>query len=174
MQGVRVRSLVGKLRSHVPWGNWARTPQLLSSRTSTRARVPQTTEPTCPEARTPQLERSLGAAAKSLHATTKTRRSQKKKKRELMAWLILERLQSMLWGMLLFELQLDWMWAAVGWMEELRVHTGWLLSFWIVQQEGWWNLQCTLEEEQVWGGEESMNSTYEPGLNHESNTWLRA
>ena len=57
-----------------------------------RARVPQTTEPTCSGAHVPQLERSLCAATKSPRAamkdpaccnedpTTKTQHSQKKKK----------------------------------------------------------------------------------------------
>ena len=39
MQETRVRSLVGELRSHMPQGNYARAPQLLSLRS--RAHEPQ-------------------------------------------------------------------------------------------------------------------------------------
>ena len=45
MQGMRVRSLVRELRSHMPRGNEACVPQLVSLCASTRARMPQTTEP---------------------------------------------------------------------------------------------------------------------------------
>ena len=57
MQGMQVRSLVGELRSHVPRGNKADAPQLLSL-------CAATTEPTCSGACMPQLERSP-------HATTR-------------------------------------------------------------------------------------------------------
>ena len=55
MQGTRVRSLVGELRSHMLQGNDAHVPQLLSPCTTT-------TESTCSGACKPKLE--------SLHVTT--------------------------------------------------------------------------------------------------------
>ena len=64
MQGTRVRSLVGELRSHMPWSNyWACVPQLESLHAAT-------TEPTCSGAHTLQLERSPHTTTKSPHATT--------------------------------------------------------------------------------------------------------
>ena len=53
MQGMRVQSVVGELRSHMLWGNYAHVPQLLSSCASTREPVyhklqsPCTLEPMC-------------------------------------------------------------------------------------------------------------------------------
>ena len=43
MQGTRVWALVKELRSHMPWGNEARAPQLLGLRS--RAREPQLLKP---------------------------------------------------------------------------------------------------------------------------------
>ena len=75
-RGTHVRSLLRELRSHMP--------QLLSSCASTRACMPQTTEPMRPGAWASQLERSPRATTKSPHAltkiphaATKTRHSQK-------------------------------------------------------------------------------------------------
>ena len=55
-------SIPGLGRSHMPWSNWARAPQLLSLRS--RAHVPQllnthaaTTEAHAPRARAPQQEK---------------------------------------------------------------------------------------------------------------------
>ena len=75
-QGTKIPHAAGQLSPH------ATTTEPV--RLNYRARVPQTAEPTCSGARTPQLERSPHAAMKSLHAAskilcaaTKTRRSQK-------------------------------------------------------------------------------------------------
>ena len=46
MQGTRVRSLVGELRSHMPWGNYAHAPQLLSMEATTREPACRNKEPT--------------------------------------------------------------------------------------------------------------------------------
>ena len=53
MQGTRVRALVWE-DSHMPWGNYARVPQLLSLRS--RACEPQLLKPE-PRARAPQQEK---------------------------------------------------------------------------------------------------------------------
>ena len=94
MQGTRVRSLVGELRSHMPQGKLspsATTTEL--ARLNQRAHMPQTTEPTCSGAHSPQLEREKPThhneepalqrkiphtAMKTPRAAIKTQHSQKK------------------------------------------------------------------------------------------------
>ena len=79
MQGTRVRSLVGELRSHMPWNSRATTTEPECS----GAHVPQlerpcTLEPTHHNERedcTPQ-QRACALQRKILHAATKTRHSQ--------------------------------------------------------------------------------------------------
>ena len=78
-------------RSHMPWSNWARAPQLLSLRS--RACKPQLLRPAClePMLRSRRGHRDeepthrgeewplLAASGESPHAATKTQHSQKKK-----------------------------------------------------------------------------------------------
>ena len=63
-QGIKIPHAVGQLSPRITTTELARLNE--------RARVPQTTEPTGPEALTPQLERSPRAATKSPRAATKT------------------------------------------------------------------------------------------------------
>ena len=72
--GAKIPHAVGQLSPH------ATTTEFMPL--NERAHMPQTTEPTCPGAHTPQLERSPCASTKILCATTKTRRSQKNNKRK--------------------------------------------------------------------------------------------